>query len=80
MYVIRRDFDQDIIEVILNKRPFNLKEDKRIIFAYASPINSPYTKSREMDILEKFEAGGACCLNTLFMGDLNGRTKELWTL
>ena len=36
---IRRDFDQDLIEVILNKKPFNLKEDKRIIFAYASPIN-----------------------------------------
>ena len=59
----------------MSKHCFNLIEDKRILFAYTSPINSPYTKSRDMNILEKLETKDSCCLNTLVMGDLNGRTK-----
>ena len=52
-----------------------MKDDKRIVFAYASPFNSPYTQSRDTNILEKFETKDACCLNTLLIGDLNGRTN-----
>ena len=73
---IRKGFDQDMIEVILNKKSFNFKEDRRIVFIYASPFNSPYTKSREVNILEKFETRDACYQNTLVMGDLNGRTER----
>ena len=73
---IRKDFDQDLIEVILNKKPFNFDADKSIVFLYASPFNSSYTKSRETNVLEKFRTKDACCLNTLVMGDLNGRTKQ----
>ena len=70
-----QDFDQDLIEIILNKHAFNLSEEKRIIFVYASPFTSPYTKARDINILEKLETKDACCQNTLVMGDLNGRTK-----
>ena len=74
---IRKDYDQDVIEVLLKKKAFNLREDKRIIFAYASPITSPYTNAREMNVLEKLETKDACCQNTLLMGDLNGRTGNV---
>ena len=66
-----------MIEVILHKKPFNLKEDKRIIFTYASPLNSSYTKSRSKTVLEKIETyidDGR--YSFLVMGDLNGRTKR----
>ena len=76
LITIHKDFDQDTIEVHLKKKSFYLKQDKRIIFAYASPFNSSYTKSREMNILEKLETKDACCQDTLLMGDLNGRTKN----
>ena len=72
---IVKDFDQDLIEVILNKQSFGLSEEKRIIFVYASPFTSPYTKARDSNILEKLETKDACCQNTLVMGDLNGRTN-----
>ena len=76
LITIHKDFDQDTLEVRLKKKSFNLKQDKRIIFAYASPFNSSYTKSREMNILEKLETKDACCRDTLLMRDLNGRTKN----
>ena len=47
---IGKDFDQDLVEYILHKKPFNLKEDKRIIFTYASPFNS--RKIREQGCIQ----------------------------
>ena len=52
---ILQDFDQDVLEVVLSKTFFSLKEDKHILFTYASPINSCYTKARSINILEKIE-------------------------
>ena len=52
---INNDFDQDVIEVIINKTFFNIKEDKHILFTYASPINSCYTKARPTNVLEKLK-------------------------
>ena len=69
-------FDEDDLEVTLGKLFFGLTEDIKILFTYASPINSCYTKARTMNILEKIETqyidGGN---NYIIMGDLNGRTK-----
>ena len=66
MITVSRDFDQDTFEVTLSKHCFSLTEDKRILFTYASPINSPYTKSRDMNILEKLETKDSCCPNTCY--------------
>ena len=74
---VRKDFDKDLMEIILNRKVLNLNEDKRIIFLYASPFNSSYTKSRESTIIEKFETKDACCRNALVLGDLNGRTGRV---
>ena len=73
---IKQDFDQDVLEVVLSKTFFSLKEDKHILFTYASPINSCYTKARSINILEKIETKKADYQNTLIIGDLNGRTKN----
>ena len=62
--------------IVLNKTFFSLKEDKHVLFTYASPINSCYTKARSINILEKVETKEADYRNTLIMGDLNGKTKE----
>jgi hypothetical protein len=59
----------------LNKTFFSLKEDQHILFVYASPINSCYTKARPLNVLEKIETKTHDFRNTLFLGDLNGRTK-----
>ena len=69
-------FDRDAIEVTLSKSFFGLRKDNKILFTYASPINSPYTKAKSENILEKietryFEDDG----KYIIMGDLNGRTK-----
>ena len=72
---IKQDFDQDVLEVVLNKTFFCLKEDKYILFTYASPINSCYTKARSINVLETIETKKADYQNTLIIGDLNGRTK-----
>ena len=73
---IIQDFDQDCIEVILKKAFFNFKEDKHLLFPYASPVNSCYTKSKPENLLEKIETKEADYQNALIMGDLNGRTKR----
>ena len=68
--------DKDIFELILLKKYFCLHADIKLIFAYASPITSCYTKARTENVIDTIErktlnAGGNC----LIMGDLNGRTK-----
>ena len=63
-------------KVVLNKTFFSLKEDKHLLFTYASPINSCYTKARSINILEKVKTKEADYQNTLIIGDLNGRTKK----
>ena len=45
-----------------------------MIFTYASPVDSPHTKSKSRNILENIESKYDS-LNTIVMGDLNGRTK-----
>ncbi len=73
---VNRDIDEDCVEVILDKDFFGLTECVRILFTYASPLTSPYTKSRSRTVLEKIDThidnGRTSCLVT---GDLNGRTK-----
>ena len=73
---IRRNFDDDALEVTLLKNFFGLGKDFKILFTYASPINSCYTKARTTNILDKIETqfiddGN----NFIIVGDLNGRTK-----
>ena len=72
---IIQTFDQDLIEVVMKKSFFNLKDDRHLLFTYASPINSCYTKFRSGNILEKIETKEADYQSILVMGDLNGRTK-----
>ena len=73
---VGRNFDDDVLEITLLKNYFGLCKDTKLLFTYASPINSPYTVSKAEHILEKIETRyiddeG----NTIIMGDLNGRTK-----
>ena len=66
--------DEDAIEIKLSKTFFGLRTDVKYLFAYASPINSPHTKAKSVNVLEKIETqhiDNDCFL----MGDLNGRTK-----
>ena len=73
---IQQDFDVDAIEITLQKNFFGLERNINIIFTYASPINSCYTKTRPNNILEKIETKIVDGRNNyLVMGDLNGRTK-----
>ena len=69
-------FDEDALEITYLKNFFGLDKDIKNLFTYASPINSCYTKSRTMNVLDKIETtyidGGN---NLIIMGDLNGRTK-----
>ena len=68
--------DKDAFEIILKKSFFALQKDVRLIYTYASPINSCYTKSRSVNILDKIEVDYLDDdKNYLLMGDLNGRTK-----
>ena len=65
-----------MFEITLLKHFFGLKNDIRIIFTYASPINSCYTKYRTDNILDKIETNLISMDNNyLIMGDLNGRTR-----
>ena len=52
--------DKDILEVTIQKDFFGLNHDVIILFTYASPINSPYTKSRGGNVLEKLEKKIIC--------------------
>ena len=68
--------DVDSLEVILNSVYFGFTKDIRILFTYASPTNSLYTRARDNTVLEKIETYIEDGRNSfLVMGDLNGRTK-----
>ena len=74
---INSKFDSDCLELILDKDFFGLPKNIRLLFTYASPLNSPYTRSRDRTILERVEdyiVDGRDSF--LVMGDLNGRTKR----
>ena len=74
---IDQDFDVDSLKVTLKKDFFGLEHDIHILFTYASPFTSPYTISRNKNIIEKIETKIVDGRNTyLVMGDLNGRTKD----
>ena len=73
---IGRNFDVDTLEITFLKNFFGLRKDIKFLFAYASPIDSPYTRTRTHNVLDKIETqyivdGG----NHIIMGDLNGKTK-----
>ena len=65
-----------MIVVTLGKNFFGMENDIEIIFTYASPINSCYTKSRTDTVLDKIQTTMINRNdNGIIMGDLNGRTK-----
>ena len=73
---IGKKSDKDALEIILKKHFFGLVQDRKILYTYASPINSCYTKSRSANILDKLETDFLNDdQNYIVMGDLNGRTK-----
>ena len=73
---IGKKIDEDSLEVTLKKDFFGLSKDRKIIFTYASPINSPYTISRTENILDTIESKYIDNQgNIIIMGDLNGRTN-----
>ena len=74
---IRNNFDQDALEATFLKTFFGLEKDVKYLFTYASPINSPYTKSRTVNILDKIETQYIDANHYgIIMGDLNGKTKK----
>ena len=73
---VNNKIDVDILEIVLDKKFFGFTKDIRILFTYASPITSPYTRSRENTVLEKIETYIEDGRNSfLVMGDLNGKTR-----
>ncbi len=73
---INKGLDVDDLEITLLHNFFDIEEDIKIIFTYASPLNSCYTKNRSENILEKLDMNLAGARSTsLVMGDLNGRTQ-----
>ena len=47
--------DSEILGLTLDKTFFGFDEPLFIWFTYASPLNSPYTISRNIDVLDKLE-------------------------
>ena len=73
---INHNFDVDSLLVTLETTFFGIERDINILFTYASPITSGYTKAGPENILEKIETKIVDGRNTyLIIGDLNGRTK-----
>ena len=76
---INKNKDKDLLEVTLKKSFFGLQRDVQILFTYASPITSCYTKSRTENIIDKIEKivtiGNDNYEHSIIMGDLNGRTN-----
>ena len=68
-------FDVDALEITFSKKIFGLRRDVKFSFTYASPIGSPYTRSRTENILEKIETRCIDDGGYIIMGDLNGKTK-----
>ena len=74
--IIGKNDDADMFEITLKKHFFGLEDDIKILFVYASPLNSGYTKSRSINVLDKLETIVLKKENKyLIMGDLNGHTK-----
>ena len=69
--------DKDCFEIILQKTFFGIENDIKILFTYASPINSCYSKCRDQNILDKIDKKVSFddTENLILMGDLNGRTN-----
>ena len=70
---IDKSFDVDTLLIKFHKSFFGLNEDRSLLFTYATPLSSCYTKSRTENILDKIET---TLTNVDFiMGDLNGKTN-----
>ena len=69
------DGDPEILGITLDRTFFGLDEDIHMWFTYAPPLNSPYTKGRDMDVLDRVETICDPDCNNIMMGDLNGRTN-----
>ena len=72
---INKNKDVDVLEVTLLKHFFLLREDTKILFTYASPLNSCYTQARDTNILDKIETSYDGGESYIIMGDLNGKTR-----
>ena len=73
---VNNDIDDDCIEVTLNEGFFGLEKSVRILFTYASPLTSSYTRSRSRTVLDHLETFINDGRNSvLVMGDLNGKTR-----
>ena len=66
--------DPDILGARMDKEFFGMDEDVILWFAYAPPLTSPYTKSRE-NVISSLEELLTNHKNNLILGDLNGRTS-----
>ena len=65
--------DDDAFHLILKGEYFGLDSDKNVIFTYASPATSSYTKARTENIFDKIETK-IDPKNLIIIGDLNGKT------
>ena len=65
--------DDDAYHLILKKDFFGLKNDKSLLFTYASPFSSSYTKARQDNLFDKIETQVEH-RNLILIGDLNGKT------
>ena len=66
------NIDEDAIEVTLSKNFFGLRRDVKILFTYASPLNSPYTIAKPENMIEKIETRYVEEYGKyIIMGDLN---------
>ena len=73
---VNSKIDVDSLEIVLDRGFFGFRNNVKILFTYASPVNSSYTISRDQNVLEKIETYINDGRNCYFcMGDLNGRTK-----
>ncbi len=69
------DKDPEILGINLSKTFFGLDEDIQTWFTYAPPLNSPYTKNRNVDVLDLIETLIDPDNSNILLGDLNGRTN-----
>ena len=67
--------DPDILGARMDNEFFGMDEDVIRWFAYAPPVTSPYTKSRE-NVISSLEELLTNHKNNLILGDLNGRTSQ----
>ena len=65
--------DDDALHLVIKKEFFGLDADKNVIFTYASPSTSCYTKSRPDSVFDKIETK-IDPKNLIIFGDLNGKT------